>query len=57
MIGTYPKAKVIGVALNTSMMNEKEANQIINKIEKDTGLPSTDVIRYGGEKIFKELLD
>ena len=57
VIGTYPKAKVIGVALNTSMMNEKEANQIINKIEKDTGLPSTDVIRYGGEKIFKELID
>jgi hypothetical protein len=38
-------------------MNEKEASQIINKIEKDTGLPSTDVIRYGGEKIFKELID
>ena len=57
VIGTYPKAKVIGVALNTSMMNEKEANQIINKIEKDTGLPSTDVIRYGGEKIFKELIN
>ena len=57
VIGTYPKAKVIGVALNTSMMNEKDASQIINKIEKDTGLPSTDVIRYGGEKIFKELID
>jgi uncharacterized NAD-dependent epimerase/dehydratase family protein len=57
VIGTYPKAKVIGVALNTTKMNEKEANDIIKKIEEDTGLPSTDVIRYGGEKIFKELID
>ena len=38
-------------------MNEKEANDIIKKIEEDTGLPSTDVIRYGGEKIFKELIN
>ena len=29
---------------------------MINKVEENTGLPSTDVIRYGGDKIFDELL-
>ena len=28
----------------------------IKNIEKTTGLPATDVIRYGGEKIFNQLI-
>ena len=56
VIGTYPDAKVIGVALNTVQMENNEALQMIKKVEENTGLPSTDVIRYGGDKIFDELL-
>jgi uncharacterized NAD-dependent epimerase/dehydratase family protein len=56
VIGTYPKAKVVGVALNTVKMSEDEAQGFINKVEEETGLPATDVIRYGGEKIFNEIL-
>ena len=56
VIGTYPKAKVIGVALNTIQMENNEALEMIKKVEENTGLPSTDVIRYGGDKIFNELL-
>jgi hypothetical protein len=29
---------------------------MIKKVEENTGLPATDVIRYGGDKIFDELL-
>ena len=56
VIGTYPKAKVLGVALNTIKMSDNEALEIIKKVEENTGLPSTDVIRYGGDKIFNELV-
>ena len=56
VIGTYPRAKVIGVALNTIQMENNEALEMIKKVEENTGLPSTDVIRYGGDKIFNELL-
>ena len=30
--------------------------QIVKNTEKNTGLPATDVIRYGGEKIFNQLI-
>ena len=56
VIGTYPKAKVLGVALNTIKISDNEALEIIKKVEENTGLPSTDVIRYGGDKIFDQLL-
>jgi len=56
VIGTYPQAKVIGVALNTVKMSEEDAQDFIKKVEKETGLPATDVLRYGGEKIFNEIL-
>ena len=56
VLGTYPNSKVIGVALNTVEMPDNEAKKFIKKIEKITGLPATDVIRYGGEKIFNQLI-
>ena len=56
VIDTYPNAKVIGVALNTVQMENDDAIEIIKKVEANTGLPSTDVIRYGGDKIFNQLL-
>ena len=56
VFGTYPKAKVIGVALNTSLMSDENAKEIINSIENETGIPATDVVRYGGEKIFSSLI-
>ena len=56
VFGTYPKSKVIGVALNTVEMSDYDAKEFIKNTEKNTGLPATDVIRYGGEKIFNQLI-
>ena len=56
VLGTYPKSKVIGVALNTVEMSDNDAKEFIKNTEKNTGLPATDVIRYGGEKIFNQLI-
>ncbi|MFL2625122.1 MAG: DUF1611 domain-containing protein [Flavobacteriales bacterium] len=56
VIGTYPESKVVGIALNTNLMSEKSARKFIKKVEKETGLPSTDVVRFGGDKIFSQLV-
>ena len=56
VLGTYSNSKVIGIALNTVEMSDNEAKEFIKNIEKTTGLPATDVIRYGGEKIFNQLI-
>ena len=54
--GAYPKAKCIGVSLNTSKLNEKNAKKVINKIHKFTGLNVTDPIRFGVDKICLDLI-
>ena len=55
--GSLTGAKCIGIALNTFGMNEEEARKKIIEIEIETGLPTTDVIRYGVEKLGRALLD
>jgi uncharacterized NAD-dependent epimerase/dehydratase family protein len=54
--GTYGHPKVIGIALNTAKLSLDEARESIRKVEKETGLPVTDVIRFGVEKIMQGLL-
>ncbi|MBT8301058.1 MAG: NAD-dependent epimerase/dehydratase family protein, partial [Maribacter sp.] len=54
--GAFPKPKTIGIALNTSKLTDGEALEIIKKLENETGLPVTDVVRYGAEKLGKPLL-
>jgi uncharacterized NAD-dependent epimerase/dehydratase family protein len=40
-----PSPKVVGIALNTGHLNDKEAEQAIAATQQETGLPTTDVIR------------
>ena len=54
--GALTPAKVVGIALNTSKMSEEDALAMIERLEAETGLPVTDVIRFGAEKLGKELL-
>ncbi|MCE2401452.1 DUF1611 domain-containing protein [Candidatus Poribacteria bacterium] len=44
-------AKVIGLALNCFDLSEKEAHAAITAAESETGLPATDVVRFGAEKL------
>ena len=41
-------AKVIGIGLNCFDLTEDEAHQAVEDTERETGLPATDVIRFGG---------
>tara|TARA_B100001175_G_scaffold316726_1_gene331430 strand:+ start:2065 stop:3096 length:1032 start_codon:yes stop_codon:yes gene_type:complete len=54
--GTYGKPKVMGIALNTVKLSEKEAQEHIAHLEIELEIPVTDVIRFGVEKIVKEWL-
>ncbi|MDE0315239.1 MAG: DUF1611 domain-containing protein [Candidatus Poribacteria bacterium] len=44
-------AKVIGLALNCFDLSEKEAYAAIAAAESETGLPATDVVRFGAKKL------
>ncbi len=49
--GSLTRAKTVGIALNTARVDEKEAISEIHRLEDETGLPVTDVVRFGAEKL------
>jgi uncharacterized NAD-dependent epimerase/dehydratase family protein len=55
--GSLTAAKTIGVALNTAELAEQEAVDEISRTEDAVGLPVTDVVRFGAEKLGRALLD
>ncbi|MEM8804702.1 MAG: DUF1611 domain-containing protein [Cyanobacteria bacterium P01_G01_bin.38] len=54
--GTFTSAKVVAIALNTHGVSQGEAQAKIEKITQETGLPCTDVIRFGADPILNALL-
>lgn len=48
--------KVVGVALMTLGLDDKEARDAISRTELETGLPTTDVVRYGPGKLVDAVL-
>lgn len=48
-------SKVIGIGLNTFGLSEAEARAAIEAAEGETGLPATDVYRFGCEKLMDAL--
>jgi uncharacterized NAD-dependent epimerase/dehydratase family protein len=53
--GLERKAKVVGIALNTSGFSEENAQQIIQAIGIETGLPVTDPVRYSVNPLLEAL--
>ena len=53
VLGTYGNPKVMGVALNTVKLSEKEALDYMAQLESELEIPVTDVVRFGVEKIVK----
>jgi len=50
--GTYKKAKVVGIALNTYHLSKEEAIKEIDHIQAQTGILTTDFVRFGADKIW-----
>lgn len=55
--GSLTTSTTIGIALNTIGLSEKEARTKIQEIEKLTGLPTTDVVRFGVNALVNALED
>jgi len=54
--GAFSPAPVVGIALNTAHLSEAEAKRAIVQAESETGLPCTDAVRYGAEKLLDAVL-
>jgi len=46
----YP-SKVVGIALNTVGLDDNGARAAIERVEADVGLPATDCVRFGPDKL------
>ncbi|HEY9629769.1 MAG TPA: DUF1611 domain-containing protein [Coleofasciculaceae cyanobacterium] len=53
--GAFAPAKVVGIALNTFHLSEEAAREAIAQTHQQTGLPCTDVIRFGAEPILEAI--
>jgi uncharacterized NAD-dependent epimerase/dehydratase family protein len=49
--GAFYPAPVVAIALNTGHLSPEKAQQTIDEVEAETGLPCTDVFRSGATKI------
>jgi len=54
---TFGNTPVVGIALNTFGLNEKEAQRAIADASKETGLPCTDVVRFGAEPLLTKIVE
>lgn len=56
-IETFSKSKVVAITLNHEMMSDAEIKETIDEYEKNLGLPTTDVLKFGCDKIVTCLMD
>ena len=54
--GALTKAKVIGIALNTRDLDPEAAAKAIAETEAESGLPTTDPVRNGGDLLAEQIL-
>ena len=48
-------APVLGIALNCFDMGPEETRDLISRVEYETGLPATDPIKYGAERLMEPI--
>ena len=53
--GTYPDAKVVAIAVNTSMLSEADAQLVKQRITAESGVPAFDPVRDGVEGLIERL--
>jgi uncharacterized NAD-dependent epimerase/dehydratase family protein len=54
--GTFATVKIEGISLNTFHMGSEEAKTAIVTVQEETGLPCTDVVRFGGDLLLDAVL-
>jgi uncharacterized NAD-dependent epimerase/dehydratase family protein len=51
LVSFIKPSKVIGIALNSYNLTQDKVLHLIDNIENSTGLPTTDPVRFGAEKL------
>jgi uncharacterized NAD-dependent epimerase/dehydratase family protein len=52
-----PGPRVVGIALNTALLSDDEtARRAVTEVAEETGLPTTDVVRFGAEPLVDAVL-
>jgi uncharacterized NAD-dependent epimerase/dehydratase family protein len=54
--GAFPPTRVAGIALNTFHLPEGQARQAVDAAAVETGLPVTDVVRFGAEPLIQAVM-
>lgn len=54
--GTFGEIKLKAIALNTFGLDEDRANRVIESTIKTTGLPCSDVVRFGGKSLLSAII-
>jgi uncharacterized NAD-dependent epimerase/dehydratase family protein len=54
--GAFAPTKVVGIALNTFGLDETAAEMAIEQAQLETGLPCTDVVRFGAEVLMEAIV-
>ena len=57
LLETVSNVKVIAIALNHEDMTDKEIKKTITEYERKFNRPTTDVLKYGCDKIVKKLFE
>jgi uncharacterized NAD-dependent epimerase/dehydratase family protein len=57
LMAPFKQSPVIGITLNTSELDENSARKALRAVEKDTGLPATDVVRFGCGRVLNAVLN
>ena len=56
--GLVAPSKVVAMSLNTSLYpNEDDARRVIDEIAAETGLPTDDPVRFGGDRLWPQVRD
>lgn len=55
--GWVRPARVAGIALNTRDLDDDETRRAIDQAERETGLPATDPVKFGGEKLVRAVVE
>ena len=57
LIATVKPAPVVGIALNTHGLNERDALAEIERARAETGVPTDDLVRFGAEPFYTAIRD
>ena len=55
-LGTFPRPKTVAVAVNTHGLGERDARAELSRIEDETGVHATDVVRYGAGSVLDSVM-